>query len=468
MKNQVLRTSIFLVLVVASGWFAGCSSGMQFMYSAEDTGAGLTDQPEAPFDPFNPTPNPTPPGYVPALHDENFTQGTGSSMVDIVWMIDNSGSMGNNQDAIENNADAFTDLLTSSGVSSYQILVVSSDPDIPMAGLPSGCSSRIITNANASSFGKCAVLGTNGSGYEEGMESVRRALDSNYPHGPWYSGAAAPLNSGFLRSGADLQVIYVSDEEDQPDPYSDNKTSSSSWYATGTGTANLNSSQLIDLNTLISQLSPDPGEPAVVLTDGSHSGTGHLADRGHLWDGNDCHSSEKGDYKCGPWNSKDSFSSNHISKPYYAFVPTVANHVTFLNGLKTAGEKVRTHAVVTFGVSGPDECHKRNQTEEIGKRYKLLAQDPIIGDGSIDIAGGEIDGVCGDWTTAMNKLGLQAAGLDSCFPLAHQPIPFSDSGISSVKVNGTSVGFKFYPYGNKVCLDTPPAAGATIVVSYTY
>lgn len=406
------KKSILRFLILSGVLFLGCSNPVSFSYY-EDSGL----PPElgtSSGNPLEPDPDSVPPGYVAQLHDESFTQGGISSEVDIVWMIDNSGSMLNNQTAVANNASVFTDQLkdpVTREYISFRLVIVTSDPDNVMPTTPSGCTGLVITGDNASQLKTCAVIGSRGSGREEGLESVRRALDGEFS----------------LRSTADLQIIYVSDEEDQPD--------TGSWPGQLTGTT--------DFATLVDELKASVGEPPAVRTqeliDSNKYGTDHLADGGQSWDSN------------------------------YAFVPTTANHVNFLKSLKEGtGKKVRTHAVVTNNLNGGDECHKRNNTEEIGKRYMLVAQDPEVGGSVTDIVGGTLSGTCGDWTAAMEQLGLQASGLDKCFVLGHQPIPYSAAGIQKVTVAGESVSFTYYPYGNKVCPDTPPSAGSEIVVYYYY
>jgi hypothetical protein len=59
-----------------------------------------------------------------------------------------------------------------------------------------------------------SALGCNGSGYESGLEAARRAVAcaQNSPDCP--SAAAAQRNAGFLRPEADLVVVFVTDEDD--------------------------------------------------------------------------------------------------------------------------------------------------------------------------------------------------------------------------------------------------------------
>jgi hypothetical protein len=216
---------------------------------------------------------------------------------------------------------------------------------------------QYVTKDNADLFATCAVVGTGGSGHEEGLESVRRALDPQYPIGPWNSSAAAsPLNAGFLRDDADLQIVYVSDEEDQPNA-DQTKDGAVPWSGQSGVTAD-------DVTKL-------RAEEAADLADGGRE-----------------------------FNTK------------YAFIPFVENYVTFLKGLKPAGgPKVRAHAIVTTLLDESDDCHTRSSTEEVGQRYIAVA----------NLMGGSANDVCASWASTMDDLGVQATGRDSCFALESVP-----------------------------------------------
>ncbi|MFH1018651.1 MAG: hypothetical protein V1798_10795 [Pseudomonadota bacterium] len=410
-RNKQLVSTLALVLML--GFAAACSSSYQLGYNSEGTGPA-PDLPPGTTNPLEPPVVPTAVDHSPTATQDSFAQSAASSAVDIVWMIDNSGSMENDQDAIADNAAIFTDHLT--GLD-YRILIVSTDPDEPLANLPSGCTARIISSSTATQFAACAKLGDNGSGHEEGLESTHRAL-------------ASSTGTDFLRTGADLQLLYVSDEEDQ--------TNTATW-ASHVGGAQFPTA---DLNQVIAELGKPLGEVVVRTAGGTE--LSHLADDGHPWDST------------------------------YTYVPTVANHVAYLKSLKTHGEKVQAHAIVNTRLDGQDPngtCHTRQITEEVGVRYQLVAQDPVIGGSVTDIVGGTTaEGACGDWTTAMDDLGTQVSGLSKCFgPLSHTPVGGLVASIDSVKVDGTSVAFTYQRYSNKVCVvGSPPAAGTTIVVAYTW
>jgi hypothetical protein len=437
-SNSMTHVSTLLLMI---GLLGACSgSPYKFNWNSEDSGPP-PNLPVTTVNPLEPTPIPMPGGYVPTDTTWSTTQGGASGSVDIVWVIDNSGSMGNDQDAIADNAEVFTSHIAGMD---YRILIATTHQGAPLNTLPYNerkCTDRIISSANSAQFAACARVGVgsgygDGTGYEEGLEAVHRALSLNQE-------ALRSANNGvdFPRPGADLQILFVSDEEDQPD--------SGTWESHVTP----GSQNATDLATLISELGVQDmvnGVPYdVALLPGGWAAENypdridHLADGGHEWDS------------------------------LYTYVPTVANHVAFLKSLKTDGEKIATHAIVNTRLDGlaPNaDCHKRAISEEVGTRYQLVAADPVIGGSITDIVGGITPGgACGDWTGVMDDLGAQVSGLAKCFgPLSPSPVSGAAS-IHSVTVNGTAVAYTYQAYSKKVCITGgSPPAGAAIVVSYAY
>jgi len=160
------------------------------------------------------------------------------SGLDILFVVDNSGSMAEEQDKLVAAFDGFiTELATRAGgtLPSLHIGVVSTDLGTPYSisgcsgsgddgvlqdtprGACSGPSDRYIVDEPAAGggrtvnyggtlddvFGCIAPLGTNGCGFEQPLEAMRRAL-----------GGGVPENAGFLRADAALMVVIVSDEDD--------------------------------------------------------------------------------------------------------------------------------------------------------------------------------------------------------------------------------------------------------------
>lgn len=172
------------------------------------------------------------------VNEDRFTQ-LETPEVDILFVIDNSCSMSDEQASLTANFASFIQFADAQGLA-YQISVVSTDmsggfggpqctgnatPQRPMGMSQAACGYfadgngtntqqnpdwRIITPNEQPSpevaFTAVATQGTRGSGTEKGLESAYQALSS-----PLITG----WNSGFLRPDAYLALIFISDEEDQ-------------------------------------------------------------------------------------------------------------------------------------------------------------------------------------------------------------------------------------------------------------
>jgi hypothetical protein len=129
-------------------------------------------------------------------------------VIDILFVIDNSGSMSEEQANLTQNFDRFIRFTTELDID-YQIGIITTEATGANAGKLRG---PIIANTgvNASSdpigdFIAQARVGTNGSADERGLQASVLALTEPNISGP---------NFGFLRQGALLSIIYISDEED--------------------------------------------------------------------------------------------------------------------------------------------------------------------------------------------------------------------------------------------------------------
>ena len=132
---------------------------------------------------------------------DNFTQ-DGEAIVDILFVVDNSGSMSSNQTNLKNNFGDFMSVFVGAGVD-YQVALITTD-DASFVG-------NIITPATpdpvAEFSNQVDAIGYHGAPIEKGL---------------WYSyestatgGDAAPGSAtGFFRASARLVVVYVSDEPD--------------------------------------------------------------------------------------------------------------------------------------------------------------------------------------------------------------------------------------------------------------
>lgn len=126
---------------------------------------------------------------------------------DVLFVVDNSGSMSEEQSSLGANLGSFLAFAQQEGID-FQLAVATTDvQNRAQSGRFVG-NPRIITtqtpNAN-NAFRANVNVGTNGSGTERGLEAAYLALTD-------------PLinteNAGFLRQDAALAVIVVSDEED--------------------------------------------------------------------------------------------------------------------------------------------------------------------------------------------------------------------------------------------------------------
>jgi len=127
-----------------------------------------------------------------------------AAMVDILWVVDNSESMAQEQQGLGESFQAFIDNLIQSGVD-YHIGVVSTDTG-DGGRLHSGASSSSYIDpgtANASSaFLQNVKVGTAGARQEKGFESAALVLGKGI--GQWTPSNPDPVavpNTGFLRRG---------------------------------------------------------------------------------------------------------------------------------------------------------------------------------------------------------------------------------------------------------------------------
>jgi Cys-rich repeat protein len=131
-----------------------------------------------------------------------------SPQVDVLWVVDNSGSMTPVQEALAAASVEFIRWAVQIGLD-FQIGVVTTDMDDPTQSGRLQGDPLIITpdtpNAEAA-FAANVQVGNQGSAYEQGLAPVVAALTE-----PLRSGA----NAGFYRPAAKLNVIWVSDEDDQ-------------------------------------------------------------------------------------------------------------------------------------------------------------------------------------------------------------------------------------------------------------
>jgi hypothetical protein len=129
---------------------------------------------------------------------ESFTQEE-QARVDILFVIDNSCSMSDEQTELSNNADLFIGPISSSGAD-FHIATITTDSTLLRGPVITPTTPNIIDE-----FRNQIVAGVSGSVTEKGLEMARDAL---------LPGSTAGLGSVFFREDANLVVIIVSDEDD--------------------------------------------------------------------------------------------------------------------------------------------------------------------------------------------------------------------------------------------------------------
>jgi hypothetical protein len=148
-----------------------------------------------------------PPALETPVKLDEITQVT-TPEVDILWVIDNSGSMAEEQQKLANNFPEFVRFFLDSGLD-WHIGVVSTDTDGAEKGKLQGAGGYRYLDADTPNptelFQQMASLGTGGSSDERGRRAAYSALTD-----PLLSG----YNAGFYRENASLHVIVISDEND--------------------------------------------------------------------------------------------------------------------------------------------------------------------------------------------------------------------------------------------------------------
>jgi len=142
--------------------------------------------------------------------DETFNQTSQSDRkIDIMWVVDNSGSMGDEQQSLADNFDVFIRDFIVRGTD-FRMGITTTDTSRPStagATVPGSFESLTAIQANAneqafiSNFKNKIQVGTRGSGNEKGLEASELFINR--------------YKTEWMRDDAYLIVVYVSDEEDQ-------------------------------------------------------------------------------------------------------------------------------------------------------------------------------------------------------------------------------------------------------------
>lgn len=140
---------------------------------------------------------------------DSFSQSTRNNKVDLLWVIDNSGSMENEQDLLAANFEYFINNLNASNTD-FQIGVITTDlvnDSGFLQGSPKIISSQSMTDAQiVAAFINNVKVGVTGVSAERGLKTAKVALQ--------YAKISGSVNFGFLRDNAYLAIVFVSDEDD--------------------------------------------------------------------------------------------------------------------------------------------------------------------------------------------------------------------------------------------------------------
>lgn len=128
--------------------------------------------------------------------------------VDLLLVVDDTASMGQEQEALSDEFPKLAQALDAVGVS-WQLGVVTTDMSGPQAGWLRG-SPYVLTAGVAHLVDDAVRVGTGGASPEAGMAAAVAALDLATPDGP---------NAGFRRPDAALHVVFFSDADDASDAW---------------------------------------------------------------------------------------------------------------------------------------------------------------------------------------------------------------------------------------------------------
>ncbi|MBX3022544.1 MAG: VWA domain-containing protein [Bdellovibrionales bacterium] len=155
------------------------------------------------------------PPYVPPNKIVDMNSETFDPKADILFVIDNSGSMYTHQHNLATNIGLFTSVFWKQSILNYNIAVISTDADgpyQPYGGMFNG-NPKIVNNKTAGGdaiLARNIKMGTNGSAYEKMFDPIYQAFSPQNLAG-W--------NAGFLRDDASLIVIFITDAEDQSEDH---------------------------------------------------------------------------------------------------------------------------------------------------------------------------------------------------------------------------------------------------------
>lgn len=137
-------------------------------------------------------------GYAELTVVDLFQQGGVDQVSDILYVVDDSASMGEELPRLAENFGAFTEVLEDTRID-FRLGVVTTDST-------AGAALQVVLDDETPDLGDAFLaaidVGDEGSRTEEGLAQALSAANPS-------------VNPGFLRNGAELHVVVVSDEDDQ-------------------------------------------------------------------------------------------------------------------------------------------------------------------------------------------------------------------------------------------------------------
>ena len=217
MANKFLKNALVLIAIVATGCF---SPDYSVIYSGGGNGGTETVtvyeevevEVEVPVYIEVEVPGETEYGEIWV---DSFTQSASVDGVDILWVIDTSGSMYRYDADLEAGIEAMLNALPASG---WRLAMISNDPSKAQleSQFPLVPGDDIV---DAMDMYSLMLRGP----YEEGFDAVYEYLTNNAYATTW------------LRPDAALLVVFVSDEEEQSNQYMLNVPDFTSWYGSQRG-----------------------------------------------------------------------------------------------------------------------------------------------------------------------------------------------------------------------------------------
>jgi hypothetical protein len=362
--------------------------------------------------------------------------------VDILWVVDSSGSMAWAQNQLKSKFQSFAQKLKETRID-FQVGVTSLDvcqtdsttgyavanalcpsatyiPDAvkvggKFVGALRGKLQADPTTKNTilrdtpdfvEAFQRTALLGTKGSAFEHGLWAAKMAVEKSL--------AGGGENAGFVRPDASLSVIVLSDEEDD---------SVQMWCEDAYGRTSLNGSGQKDTNLC------------------REGGSSPFLDA----------------FGIAPYALMKSAKGIPLTTHKY----TADQFKDWAAGANVKGSgNFRVSAITGLRKqNGAIDCSmSTGGPEESGTNYIKAAQ----------LTGGAVENICSsDWSSVLTNVGQNTVELATRISLPAGKIPFS--GTLEVTVDGQVLDAMHYVYDaslHAVVFKTPPAMGAEVVVNY--